>query len=60
MRRLYRRAHAYCAALDGATEAEVAEALGVALLMNGGPATVYGPRAFAAFREFASAEPVAP
>ncbi len=53
-------AHAYGAALNGATEAEVAEALGVALLMNGGPATVYGPRAFAAFREFASAEPVAP
>jgi len=53
-------AHAHGAALNGATEAEVAEALGVALLMNGGPATVYGPRAFAAFREFASAEPVAP
>ena len=27
----------------GATEAEVAEALGVDVLMNGGPATVYGP-----------------
>ena len=53
-------AHAYGAAVNGATEAEVAEALGVALLMNGGPASVYGPRAFAAFREFASAEPVAP
>ena len=31
----------------------VAEALGVTIAMNGGPATVYGPRAFAAFREFA-------
>ena len=39
----------------GATESEVAEALGVAIAMNGGPATVYGPRAFAAFREFAEA-----
>ena len=36
-------AHAYGAALNGATEAEVAEALGVALLMNGGPATVVRP-----------------
>jgi AhpD family alkylhydroperoxidase len=46
-------AHAHGAARWGASEAEVAEALGVAMLMNGGPATVYGPRAFAAFREFA-------
>jgi hypothetical protein len=27
--------------------------LAVALLMNGGPASVYGPRAWAAFDEFA-------
>jgi AhpD family alkylhydroperoxidase len=46
-------AHARGAARTGATEAEVAEALGVAIAMNGGPGTVYGPRAFAAFREFA-------
>jgi AhpD family alkylhydroperoxidase len=45
--------HARGAARTGATEAEVAEALGVTITMNGGPATVYGPRAFAAFREFA-------
>lgn len=45
--------HARGAARAGATEPEVAEALGVAITMNGGPATVYGPRAFAAFREFA-------
>ncbi|MCC6224964.1 MAG: carboxymuconolactone decarboxylase family protein [Microthrixaceae bacterium] len=45
--------HARAAAAAGATEAEVAEALGVALLMNGGPASVWGPRAFAAFQEFA-------
>ena len=32
--------------------AEAAEAIGVTFLMNGGPATVYGARAFAAFQEF--------
>jgi AhpD family alkylhydroperoxidase len=46
--------HARGAARAGATEAEVAEALGVAIAMDGGPGTVYGPRAFAAFREFAA------
>lgn len=46
--------HARSAARQGATEAEVAEAIGVAVLMAGGPATVYGPRAFAAFRDFAN------
>lgn len=45
--------HARGAARAGATESEVAEALGVTIAMNGGPATVYGARAFAAFREFA-------
>ena len=37
--------------------ARVAEALGVALLMDGGTASVYGPRAFDAFREFAEIAP---
>ena len=46
-------AHARGAANRGATEPEVAEAMGVAVLMNGGPATVWGPRALDAFREFA-------
>jgi AhpD family alkylhydroperoxidase len=46
--------HARGAVRTGATESEVAEALGVAIAMNGGPGTVYGPRAFAAFREFAA------
>lgn len=46
--------HAKGAARYGATPEEVAEALGVALLMNGGPATVYGPRAWAAYQEFAA------
>jgi AhpD family alkylhydroperoxidase len=45
--------HARGAVRTGATESEVADALGVAIAMNGGPGTVYGPRAFAAFREFA-------
>lgn len=47
-------AHAKAAVRAGATEAEVAEALGVAIQMNGGPGTVWGPRAFAAFKEFAN------
>jgi AhpD family alkylhydroperoxidase len=46
-------AHARGAAQSGATAQEVAEAIGVAILMNGGPGTVWGPRAYAAFREFA-------
>jgi len=45
-------AHAHAAVQHGATPQEAAEAIGVAFLMNGGPATVYGARAFAAFREF--------
>jgi AhpD family alkylhydroperoxidase len=45
--------HARSAARRGATAAEVAEALGVAILMNGGPGTVHAPRAFEAFQEFA-------
>jgi AhpD family alkylhydroperoxidase len=44
--------HARGAARSGATTQEVAEALGVAILMNGGPGTVWGPRAYAAFQEF--------
>lgn len=45
-------AHARGSVRSGASEAEIAEAIGVAVLMNGGPATVYGPRAFAAAQEF--------
>ncbi len=47
--------HAKGASRAGATRDEVAEALGVAIFMNGGPSTVYGPRAFDAFCEFADA-----
>jgi AhpD family alkylhydroperoxidase len=46
-------AHARAAARRGATAPEVAEAMGVAILMNGGPGTVWGPRAYAAFEEYA-------
>ncbi len=45
-------AHAHGAVQRGASREEAAEAIGVAFLMNGGPATVYGARAFAAFNEF--------
>jgi AhpD family alkylhydroperoxidase len=44
--------HARGAVRHGATPGQVAEALGVALLMMGGPATVYGPRAWAAYNEY--------
>ena len=46
-------AHARGAVRRGATAQEVAETMGVAILMNGGPGTVWGPRAYAAFEEFA-------
>ena len=45
--------HAKAAFRRGATAEEVAEALGVTLLMDGGTASVYGPRAWEAFTEFA-------
>lgn len=52
--------HAKAAALARATPREVAELLGVALLMDGGTASVYGPRAWEAFQSFrAEVEPVA-
>lgn len=53
-------AHAQGAAMAGATPQEAAEAIGVAILMNGGPGTVYGPRAYAAFNEFHAATDGAP
>ncbi len=45
--------HAQAAARAGATRQEAAEAIGVTFLMKGGPATIYGPRAYDAFCEFA-------
>lgn len=47
--------HAQSAARAGATREEAAEAIGVTFLMDGGPATIYGPRAYAAFCEFKDA-----
>jgi AhpD family alkylhydroperoxidase len=47
-------AHARSAVRQGVTAAEVAEAMGVVILMNGGPGTVWGPRAYAAFEESAA------
>lgn len=47
--------HARAAARAGARPEEVAEVLAVALLMDGGTARVYGPRAWEAFLEFSDA-----
>ena len=44
--------HARSAAREKATREEVAEAMGVAIMMNGGPGTVWAPRALAAFDEY--------
>ena len=44
--------HARGAVRAGATKQEAAEAIGVTFLMSGGPATIYGPRAYSAFCEF--------
>ena len=45
--------HARGAAKNGATRQEVAETLGIAVMMNGGPGTVYVARAWDAYLEFA-------
>lgn len=47
--------HTKGAARAGASKEEAAEAIGVAFLMHGGPATIYGARAYDAFCEFADA-----
>jgi AhpD family alkylhydroperoxidase len=48
------------AAQHGVTAQELAATIGVALLMNGGPAHVWGARAFAAFEDWQLAgQPVA-
>lgn len=51
--------HARGAARAGATREEVAETLGVSILMDGGPATIYGPRALEAFDAFVAPAPAA-
>jgi AhpD family alkylhydroperoxidase len=45
--------HARGAARAGVSREALAEALGVTILLTGGPGTVYGPRALEAFDEFA-------
>lgn len=47
--------HAQAAVRAGASRQEAAEAIGVSILMHGGPATIYGARAYDAFCEFADA-----
>lgn len=47
--------HGQSAARAGATRQEAAEAIGVAFLMHGGPATIHGARAYEVFCEFADA-----
>jgi AhpD family alkylhydroperoxidase len=51
--------HGGAAARSGATSEEVGETLGVALLMDGGTASVYAPCARPAYLEHASAPAVA-
>lgn len=48
--------HAKAAARAGATPGEIAEMLGVALLLDGGTASVYAPRAWEAYLEFSEGE----
>lgn len=52
-------AHIRAAVAAGATRAQVAEALTVALFMAGGPGSIYAPRAWAAYEEYAPEESVA-
>ena len=48
--------HGRAAARSGASPAEVAELLGVALLLGGGTASVYAPKAWEAFEQARSKE----
>lgn len=44
-------AHTRAAAQQGVTRQQIAETVAVAIVMNGGPGTVWGPRALRAFDE---------
>jgi len=48
--------HAQAVLKAGATRNEVAEMIGVAILMGGGPSTVYGVEALRAYDEFVRSE----
>jgi AhpD family alkylhydroperoxidase len=53
--------HVHDALAAGASHEEVVETIGVAILMGGGPAVVYGSLALEALKEFEAEErPVAP
>ncbi len=47
--------HTRGAAREGVTRQQLAEAIGVAIMMNGGPGTVWGPRALRSFDESVAA-----
>jgi AhpD family alkylhydroperoxidase len=49
--------HTYDALRAGATEAEILEVLGVAVLMGGGPSVMYATHVIEAMQEFQAAEP---
>jgi AhpD family alkylhydroperoxidase len=53
-------AHARNAVRKGISREQVAEMIGVTIMMNGGPATVYGPRALDAFDDYSEAAAAAP
>ena len=46
--------HVHDALLAGATRPEIVEAIGVAILMGGGPSTIYGSQALEALEQFES------
>jgi AhpD family alkylhydroperoxidase len=48
-------AHARGALREGATRQQIAEAIGVLIALNGGPGTVWGPRALHAYDEAVAA-----
>ena len=48
--------HVHDAVRAGATREEVAETVGVAVLMGGGPAAIYATEAMVAYEEFAAEE----
>lgn len=49
--------HTYSAIKAGATTKEIAEAIGVALVMGGGPAMAYGTKALKAMQQFMAQNP---
>jgi len=50
--------HVHDALKAGATREEIAETIGVAILMSGGPAVVYGSQALEAMEQFEAQETV--